>query len=478
MRLPVAFFQTRRTGDTVARVRELDTIREFITGSALTLCIDLLFTLIFFAVMYAYSPTLTWIVLGSVPFYVLLSVMITPLLRARLNEKFARGAENQSFLVEAVSSMETIKSGAVEPQMQQRWEEQLSAYVSASFRAMNLGNIASQGAAAISKVVTVLTLWVGAGLVISGELSPGMLIAFNMIAGRVSAPILKLVSLWQEFQQAAISVERLGDVLNTPTEPGHNPDRTSLPDIQGAVAFERVSFRYHPERPPVIQEVSFTAGPGEVIGIVGRSGSGKSTLTRLLQRLYTPNSGRITVDGVDLSQVDPAWLRRQVGVVLQESRLFNRSVRENISLADPGAPIERVMAAARLAGAHEFILKLPEGYDTPVGEDGSGLSGGQKQRIAIARALLTNPRILIFDEATSALDVESEAMIQTNMQRICQGRTVFVIAHRLSTVRNATRIIAMDDGQMVESGSHDELIRQAGLYWQLHECQHGLRRAS
>ncbi|WP_299734241.1 type I secretion system permease/ATPase [uncultured Endozoicomonas sp.] len=477
LRLPIAFFQTRRVGDTVARVRELDTIREFITGSALTLCIDLLFTVVFFVVMYFYSPTLTWIVLGSIPFYILLSLIVTPILRARLNEKFKRGAENQSFLVESVTGIETIKSSAVEPQMQRHWEDQLAAYVSASFRAMNLGNIASQFAGLINKVVTVLTLWVGATLVINGEMSVGMLIAFNMIAGRVSAPILKLVQLWQDFQQAGISVQRLGDVLNTPTEPGHDPNRTTLPALKGQVRFEHVTFRYQPDRPAVLNGVSLTVNPGQVIGIVGRSGSGKSTLTKLVQRLYVPESGRLLVDGVDLALVEPAWLRRQVGVVLQENFLFNRSVRDNIALADPGASIERVMAAAKLSGAHDFILELPEGYDTNVGEQGSSLSGGQKQRIAIARALLTNPKILIFDEATSALDYESEHIIQQNMKKISQGRTVFIIAHRLSTVRDANRIIVMDKGRIVEEGSHDQLVKQGGHYARLNAHQHGLREA-
>ncbi len=466
--LPIAYFQSRQVGTTVARVRELETIRSFITGSALTLVIDILFTFVFFAVLYYYSTTLFTIVLASIPFYVLLSAFITPILRKRLDEKFKRGAENQAFLIESVAGAETLKSMAVEPQMQRKWEEQLAGYVSSSFRSQNLGNMASQFAQFINKVVTVLILWFGAKLVITGELTVGQLIAFNMIAGRVSGPILRLVQLWQDFQQAGISIERLGDILNSPIEPGHNPNRTTLPSIKGHVQFEHVSFRYHPDQPQILNNISLAIQPGEVIGIVGRSGSGKSTLAKLIQRLYVPESGRILIDGVDLSLVQPAWLRRQVGVVLQENYLFSRSVKENIALTDPGIPIDRVIHVAKLAGAHEFILELPEGYDTKIEEQGKNLSGGQKQRIAIARALLNNPRILIFDEATSALDYESERIIQRNMQAICNGRTVFIIAHRLSTIRHANRILVVDRGRIVEQGHHDALLKQGGIYAKLH----------
>lgn len=473
VQLPIAYFKARRVGDTVARVRELDTIRNFITGSSLTLVIDLFFTLIFFAVLYFYSPTLTWIVLGSIPFYVLLSIFITPVLRSRLDEKFRRSAENQAFLVESITGVETLKAMAVEPQMQRRWEEQLAAYVAASFRASNLNNIANQVAGLVNKVVTVMILWVGATLVIKGDLSVGQLIAFNMIAGRVSQPILRLVQLWQDFQQAGISVQRLGDVLNTPTEPGHDPNRTTLPDLKGQVRFEHVTFRYSHDRPEVLKDIELDVSPGEIIGIVGRSGSGKSTLTKLAQRFYIPESGRVLIDGIDIALVQPAWLRRQVGVVLQESFLFNRSVKDNIALTDPGAPLEKVMRAAELAGAHEFIVELPEGYDTQVGEQAGTLSGGQKQRLAIARALLNDPRILIFDEATSALDYESERIVQDNMKAICHNRTVFVIAHRLSTVRNADRIIVLDQGRIIEQGSHHELLALGGHYATLHQYQVG-----
>lgn len=474
LRLPLAYFEARRVGDSVARVRELENIRQFLTGSALTLVIDLFFTLVFFAVLYYYSPALTGVVAGAIPFYILLSAWVTPVLRRRLEEKFNRGAENQAFLVESVNGIQTLKSMAVEPQMQHRWEEQLAGYVGASFRASNLGNIANQCAGFINKVTVVLILWIGATLVMRGQLTVGQLIAFNMIAARVSGPILRLVQLWQDFQQAGISVRRLGDILNTPTEPGYKPGRATLPEIEGAIRFDHVSFRYSPETPQVLREITVDIRPGEVVGIVGRSGSGKSTLSKLVQRLYVPERGRLFIDGVDLALVEPAWLRRQVGVVLQENFLFNRSVRENIALASPGLPMEPVVTAARLAGAHEFILELPEGYDTLVGEHGANLSGGQRQRIAIARALVTDPHILILDEATSALDYESERIVQENMQAISKGRTVFIIAHRLSAVRHADRVLVLDQGRLVEQGSHDALVRQRGIYARLHAMQLGL----
>ena len=471
--LPMSYFGARRVGDSVARVRELENVRSFITGSALTLVIDLLFTVVFLAVMYYYSPLLTYIVLVSIPAYILLSVFVTPILRTRVNEKFNRGAENQAFLVESIHGVETLKAMAIEPQMQNRWDEQLAAYVQASFRASNLNNIANQVASFINKVVVLMILWVGAKAVMQGNLSVGQLIAFNMLAGRVSGPVLRVVQLWQDFQQTGISIQRLGDILNTPTEPGYDQSRLSLPDIQGRIEFDQVLFRYRLDGPEILRNVSLNIGQGEVIGIVGRSGSGKSTLTKLIQRLHIPERGRVLIDGVDIAQVDTAWLRRRIGVVLQENTLFNRSVRENIALADPSFPMEAIVQAAQLAGAHEFILEMPEGYDTRVEDHGANLSGGQRQRITIARALVTNPRILIFDEATSALDYESERIIQRNMNAICHGRTVIIIAHRLSTVRGAHRIVVIEKGQIVEQGGHDDLILQQGQYAHLHRLQTG-----
>lgn len=471
MGLPLSYFEARQVGQSVARVKELDTIRNFITGSALTLCIDLFFTFVFFSVMWLYSPFLTLIVLGTIPLYVILSVIVTPMLRARLDKKFQYGAENQAFLTESISGVETVKACAVEPQMQRKWEDQLAKYVNASFRTQCIGNVSNQIAGFISKLTTLGIIFFGAYAVMAGDMTIGMLVAFNMLAGQVSGPILKLVQLWQDFQQAGISIKRLGDILNSPREPGFNPNRSSLPNLEGKVKFENTRFRYSPNGPVILNDISLEVAPGEIIGIVGRSGSGKSTLTKLIQRFYVPENGRVLVDGVDLGMVDTAWLRKNIGVVLQENFLFNRTIRENIALSNPGLPMEAIVNAAKLAGAHDFILELPEGYDSLVGEHGSNLSGGQRQRIAIARALITNPKILIFDEATSALDYESERIIQENMSSICNGRTVFIIAHRLSTVRMCDRILVMDKGSVIESGNHEELIEINGYYAKLHSYQ-------
>ncbi len=468
----------RRVGDSVARVRELETIRQFLTGQALTIGLDVVFASIFVVVMWLYSWQLTVMVLAAMPLWALIVIVATPLWRRRLDEKFDRGAENQAFLVESVTGIETLKAMAIEPQMQRRWEDKLAAYVGASFSVSKLAIVASNAIDLISKCLTAGVLWVGAGLVIDGKLTVGELVAVNMLLGRVTGPILRLAQVWQDFQQIRVSVNRLGDILNAPTEPAYTPNRATPPSIKGRIAFDHVHFRYQPDARDVLSDICLDIPAGQVLGVVGRSGSGKSTLTRLVQRLFVPTQGRVLIDGVDLSLVDTSWLRRQVGVVLQENLLFNRSVRENIALVDPAAPMEAVVRAAELAGAHEFILELPHAYDTLIDERGANLSGGQRQRIAIARALMADPRILIFDEATSALDAESEEIIQRNMQAIVQGRTVIVIAHRLSAVRIADRIVAFDQGRLVEDGTHAELLARGGRYADLWRRQVGSHPSS
>ncbi|KAA9383047.1 type I secretion system permease/ATPase [Neorhizobium galegae] len=471
LRLPLGYFETRSAGQTVARVRELESIRTFLTGQALFSAIDLLFTFVFIAVLLAYSWQLTLIVIAAIPAYVLIAVLIRPPLRDLVKEKFNRGAASQQFLVETVVGVHTVKSAAVEPIMQAQWEEKLAAYVRTSFDATMLSAFGQNAIQYVSKLSTAALLLFGAKAVIDGHLSVGALIAFNMIAGQVTQPILRLSQLWQDFQQVKISVDRLGDVLNFPAE-RQPANRLSLPTPRGEIKIDNVTFRYRPGMPEVLKSVSLTIQAGETIGIVGPSGSGKSTLTKLIQRLYLPEQGRVSLDGADLTHLDPAWLRGHIGVVLQENLLFNRSIHDNIAFSNPAMARAQVIAVAKLAGADEFISKLPQGYDSMVEERGANLSGGQRQRIAIARALATNPPILIFDEATSALDYESERIIQDNMKRIAQGRTVIVIAHRLAAVRQCDRIIGMVDGGIVEEGTHSDLLTTTnGLYARLWSLQ-------
>jgi len=474
-RLPMNYFETRSAGQTVARVRELETIRSFLTGQGLFSALDIFFTIVFIIVLLAYSWKLTLIVVGSIPLYVVIATLVRPVLREMIKEKFNRGAESQQLLVEAIVGVQTIKAAAVEPSMQMQWEERLAAYVSTSF---DTGLVGAGGQSAIqyvSKLTNAALLLFGAKAVIDGDLSVGELVAFNMISGQVAQPILRLSQIWQDFQQVQISIDRLGDILNTPTEP-LNVAHGDLAPAKGAIELRNVTFRYRPGAPEALMSVSLAIRPGEVIGVVGRSGSGKSTFTKLVQRFYLPEEGQVLVDGVDVSQVAPAWLRAQIGVVLQENLLFNRSIHDNIALSNPSMSRAQVLAVARLAGADEFVSRLPRGYDTVIEERGSNLSGGQRQRLAIARALAINPPILIFDEATSALDYESERVIQKNMFEIVRGRTVIIIAHRLQAVRLCSRIVALDEGRIVEVGSHDELLRKNGLYAHLWALQSDLER--
>ena len=471
LHLPLSYFETRAAGQTVARVRELENIRAFLTGQGLFSALDLVFTFVFIAVLFGYSWKLSIIVVLAIPLYMIVALGFRPVLQEMVRDKFNASAVSQQFLVEAVVGVQTVKASAVEPIMQAQWEERLAAYVKKSFSVTIVAAIAQNGVTYISRITTALLMLFGAKAVIDGELSIGALVAFNMISAQVTAPVLRLSQLYQDFQQVQISVERLGDILNAPAEPAIQA-RTVLPPPRGLIEFRNVTFRYRPGANDVIKGVNLQIRPGEVVGIVGASGSGKSTLTKLVQRLYMPQDGQILLDGADLTQVDPAWLRTNIGVVLQENLLFNRTIHENIAFAAPAMPRAQVIAIAKLSGADEFVAKLPAGYDTTIEERGANLSGGQRQRIAIARALATNPPILIFDEATSALDYESERVIQNNMRQIVRNRTVIIIAHRLAAVRPCDRIIGMDDGRVIEVGAHDELIgRQGGLYRKLWTLQ-------
>lgn len=469
--LPLPYFEARRVGDTVARVRELENIRQFITGSAITVFLDAFFAFVFIVVMLFYSAQLSIVSIGAIPLYILLSWFVTPLYRKQLQDRFDSGAENHSFLVESVNGIRTIKSLAIENRFNEKWEHLLARYVKVSFDTVNLANIANNTGKLMQGLTNLLILWLGAHLVMDRKLTVGELIAFQMLANQVNAPIQRIVGLWQSFQQTRVSVERLGDILNAPIEPIYDLHKTALQAIRGNITFDKVIFRYRQDGPEVLRQISFHIGEGLRVGIVGESGSGKSTVAKLIQRMYLAESGRILIDSIDMHQLDPTWLRQQVGVVLQDCFLFNGTIRENIAISKPGAGTDEIIQAAKLAGAHDFIVELPEGYDTKVGERGVAISGGQQQRVAIARTLLTKPQVLIFDEATSALDYRSERIVMDNMERICSGRTVIIIAHRLSTVQKCNVILVMDKGEIVEQGTHDELMQRKGKYYSLYNQQ-------
>ena len=469
--LPAKYFDKWQVGDIVSRMGELETLRSFLTGTALTVVLDVVFAVVYLVVMFLYSNVLSYIVWVTIPIYVVLNAIIAPIYKRRINERFLMSAENNSFNIEAITGIRTVKTMGVEATFVTRYEEILSRFLKSALSVLSLANVAGSIGMFLQLAFNLAILWIGAYTVMQHELSVGQLIAFQMLAGQVIAPVLRLVNMWQYFQQIRVSMARMADIMDEKSEPAFDPNRTTLKSLRGEILFDKVNFRYKADSKNVLTDVSVKIGAGMKVGIVGRSGSGKSTLTKLIQRLYVPDSGRVLVDGVDIAQVEAAWLRHQLGIVLQENFLFAGTIRENIAIAMPNATEEEILAAAKLAGADDFIQEMPQKYDTFVGERGSLLSGGQRQRVSIARALLLDPKILIFDEATSALDTESEQLILKNIDEIAKGRTLLMIAHRLSTVKRCDAIIAMDHGRIMEAGTHEQLMARKGYYYHLYASQ-------
>ncbi|NEO70188.1 MAG: ATP-binding cassette domain-containing protein [Moorea sp. SIO3H5] len=473
LRLPLSFFESRYVGDIISRVQENRKIERFLTGEALSILLDLLTVFIYVGLMVWYSWKMALLALVIVPPFLLLALIATPFLRKISREIFQATAKENSYLIEALSGVSTVKSTAVEQTVRWHWEELLNKEIRTSFDGQVISNRLQIFSNAIEAVVTTSLLWYGAWLVIQNQLTIGQLVAFNMLLGNIITPFQRLTVLWNQFQEVVIAMERINDVLDSePEEDLLNQARQSLPSIQGHIAFDNVTFRYHPESDlNVLENLSFQVKPGQMVALVGRSGSGKTTISKLVLGLYPPTDGKVLIDGLDISSLSLGSLRSQVGVVDQDTFLFGGTIRENISLGHPAASLDEIIEAARLAGADEFIKQLPMGYETQIGEGGGTLSGGQRQRIAIARALLGNPKLLVLDEATSHLDAESERIIQQNLTHILKGRTTLVIAHRLSTVRNADLILVMDRGVLIESGTHHELMAKRGHYYYLNHQQ-------
>ena len=471
LRLPLRYFEKRPVGEISTRINELENIRQFLTGTALTVVLDAFFSIIYVVVMVLFSPLLTLVALGIIPIFIILTLIFSPTIRRQLRVKAERNAQTQSHLVEVMTGIQTVKAQNIELRSRWQWQERYARYVSAGFKTVITSTIASSTSTFLNKLSALLILWVGVYLVLDGKLTLGSLIAFRIISGYVTSPILRLTQLWQNFQETALSLERLADIVDTPQEAEKDRENIPIPLIRGSVKYENVSFRFKPSGPLNLYNINLEFAPGRFVAVVGQSGAGKSTMVKLLSRLYEPESGRILIDGYDINKVELYSLRRQVGVVPQDTLLFDSTVQENIALTNPDATTEEIIEAARVAAAHEFIMSLPNGYNTMVGERGASLSGGQRQRIAIARSVLQRPKILILDEATSALDYATEQQVCLNLLDAFKDITVFFITHRLGTIKNADVIVMMDVGSVVEQGTHEELMAAKGRYYYLYHQQ-------
>jgi len=471
--LPLPYFENRKVGDTLMRLEALTSIREFMTGTGLMALLDVLFSVVFVAFMFYYSIPLTFIALIIIPLYVVQNIWSIPLIQQKIDAVWRQGSVNQSFLVESVSNMATIKALAIEPQFQYRWEELVARYMRAAFENVKIRLVIGGFSGLIQTMATLGILWYGGHMVMDGRFTLGQLIAFQMIANQAMEPLQKLLTIWPTVQQTGLALERMGDILHTGREPVLELPDSPVPALQGGITLRNVDFRYRPDLPLALEGINLDIQPGEKVALIGQSGSGKSTLAKLIEGMHLPDSGEIHLDGMPLSEYPLAALRRQLGIVEQETCLFNRSIRDNIALSRPEAGMTEIIKAAQLAGAHDFILELPDGYDTLAGERGSSLSGGQRQRIAIARMLLSEARILILDEATSALDYASEKYIMDHLEEIRQGRTLLVITHRYSMAAKCDRIIVLQQGHIIDQGTPMELQQRPGLYRDLYLEQAG-----
>ena len=471
LRLPLRYFERRPVGELSTRINELENIRQFLTGTALTVGLDAIFSVVYIIVMLFYSWQLTLVGLGTIPVFIILTIIASPLIRKQLRAKAERNAETQSYLVEVMSGIQTVKAQNIELQSRFTWQEKYGRFVGAGFKTVITSTLANSTSQFLNQLSSLLVLWVGAYLVLKGELTLGELIAFRIISGYVTGPILRLAQLWQNFQETGLSLERLSDIVDTPQEGEKDRNNISLPAVEGSIKYENVSFRFANSGPLQVSNVNLDIPAGKFVGIVGQSGSGKSTLMKLLLRLYEVESGRILVDNYDISKVELYSLRRQLGVVPQESLLFDGTVQDNIALTNPDSTTEEIIQAAKVAAAHDFIMSLPNGYNTRVGERGAGLSGGQRQRIAIARSVLQRPKLLVLDEATSALDYPTERQVCVNLANAFKGNTVFFITHRLNTISHADIIIVMDGGRVIEQGNHQQLMAKKGHYSYLYNQQ-------
>ncbi|MEA5464424.1 peptidase domain-containing ABC transporter [Leptothoe sp. PORK10 BA2] len=474
LRLPLKYFDNRPVGELSSRVNELENIRQFLTGTALTVVLDAVFSVVYIVVMLIYSVKLTLASLSTIPLFLGLTLFVSPIVRRQLRAKAEQHARTQSFLVEALSGIQTVKAQNIELNTRWKWQDRYGRYVSDGFKNVLTSTTAGSASGFLNKLSGLLVLWFGAYLVLEGDLTLGELIAFRIISGYVTQPLLRLTQLWQNFQETALSLERLSDIIDHPQEQEEEQrSQIPMPDIKGHVRYENLSFRFGASGPLQLSNINAEFPAGQFVGLVGLSGSGKSTMMKLLPRLYEPNSGRILIDNYDINKVELYSLRRQVGIVPQDSLLFEGTIQENISLTNPEATTDEVIEVAKIACCHEFIMGMPVGYNTRVGERGSSLSGGQRQRIAIARTILQNPRLLILDEATSALDYDTEAQVSANLMKWSKGRTVFFITHRLGALRTADKILVMDQGSIVEEGNHEELLALKGRYYCLHQQQGG-----